>query len=178
MGMERAHPSVRPRSQGVEPRRRRTRSIVFVSLAAACALVASGCALFFQNPEVSIAEVRVVSLNLVGGTAQVSLQVVNPNGFSLTAKEVRYRLAFADEQAAEGWRTLSEGATASPVAIAARDSSSVRLEVPFRFTDLGRALGSFLSQGEIRYRLDGDVKFDAPITDLRIPFDRRGSFAP
>ena len=136
------------------------------------------CALFFKNPEVSIAEVRVVSLTLLGGTAQVSLQVVNPNGFTLTAKEVRYRLAFADEQATDGWRTLTEGATASPVAIAARDSSSVRLEVPFRFADLGRAVGSFLNQGELRYRLDGDVKFDAPITDVRIPFDRRGSFAP
>jgi LEA14-like dessication related protein len=115
---------------------------------------------------------------LVGGTAEVALSVVNPNGFTLTAKEVRYRLSFADEDADEGWRTLTEGESQEVVQVAPRDTADVRLEVPFRFTDVGRALGSLLDQGELRYRLDGDVKFDAPIKDIRVPFDRRGNFIP
>jgi LEA14-like dessication related protein len=142
------------------------------------AATATGCALFFENPTVTIADVRVTSVTLVGGTAEASLNVVNPNGFTLTAKEVRYRLAFADAQAEEGWRTLTEGETDGQVEVSPRDSASVRLELPFRFADVGRALGSLMSQGELRYRLDGEVKVDAGIRDVRVPFDRRGSFAP
>jgi LEA14-like dessication related protein len=148
------------------------------ALAVAAAGAFSGCALFFKSPRVDIADVRVVSVGLVGGTAEVALSVVNPNGFTLTAKEVRYRLSFADEEADEGWRTLTEGETGEVVQVAPKDTAEVRLEVPFRFTDVGRALGSLLDQGELRYRLDGDVKFDAPIKDVRVPFDRRGNFIP
>jgi LEA14-like dessication related protein len=124
---------------------------------------------------VQIADVRVVSVGLVGGTAEVSLNVVNPNGFTLTAREVRYRLSFVDADAEEGWRVLAEGESGEELRVPARDSAGVRLQVPFRFVDLGRALGGLLQQGELGYRLDGDVKFDAPMRDVRVPFDRRGS---
>ena len=143
-----------------------------------CVAAVSGCALFFENPSVSIANVRVLSVTLLGGTAEASLSVVNPNGFTLTAKEVRYRFSFADDQAEGGWRTLTEGESDGVVEVLAKDSAAVRLELPFRFADVGRALGSLLNEGELRYRLDGDVKFDAGIKDVRVPFDRRGSIAP
>jgi LEA14-like dessication related protein len=149
-----------------------------VGLLTVIALVLSGCALFFENPTVTIADVRVTSVTLLGGTAEASLSVVNPNSFKLTAKEVRYRLSFADSQADEGWRTLTEGESDGQVEVLPRDSATVRLELPFRFADVGRALSSLMSEGELRYRLDGEVKVDGGIRDVRVPFDRRGSFAP
>jgi LEA14-like dessication related protein len=168
------------RDSAKRPPRRGPRRGMPWPLAALAAAVCgvSGCALFFENPTVSIADVRVTSVTLVGGTAEASLNVVNPNGFTLTAKEVRYRLSFADTQAEEGWRTLTEGETDGAVQVSPRDSAAVRLQLPFRFADVGRALTSLMSQGEIRYRLDGEVEFDAGIKDVRVPFDRRGSFAP
>jgi LEA14-like dessication related protein len=138
----------------------------------------AGCALFFESPDVDIADVRVVSLGLVGATAEVSLNVVNPNGFTLKAKEVRYRLSFADEDAEQGWRVLTQGQSEEEIQVAPRDTAGVRLSVPFRYSDVGRALGSLLDQGELTYRLDGDVKFDAPIKDVRVPFDRTGNLVP
>ena len=149
------------------------------ALLASCALaVVCACAVLFESPRVNIANVRVLSIGLVGGSAEVALNVVNPNGFDLTAEVVRYRLSFADNDEVSGWRTLTQGETEKAVEVAAKDSTTVRIELPFRFTDLGRAVMGLLSSGELQYRLDGDVKFDAPIRDVRVPFDRRGSFAP
>lgn len=137
-----------------------------------------GCALFVKRPSVSIASVTVGSVGLSGATAQVAVQIVNPNRFDLTAQEVRYRLSFADEEAEGGWRTLAEGDSDERMRISGRDTTQVRLSVPFSYADLGRALGSLLSIGELRYRLEGDVKFDAPVKDVRVPFDRRGTLSP
>lgn len=138
----------------------------------------AGCALFFESPDVDIADVRVVSVGLAGATAEVSLNVVNPNGFTLKAKEVRYRLSFADEQAEQGWRTLAEGEKDERLVITANQTTQVRLDVPFTYASLGRALQSLLSAGSLPYRLDGDVKFDAPVRDVRVSFDRRGDLTP
>ena len=152
------------------------------TLAAVGAMVlpagASGCALLFKNPTVSIADVTVSSVGLTGATAQVALEVANPNGYALTAEGVRYRLSFADAQADEGWRTLAEGETEEKVVIAARDTTQFRLSVPFTYASLGRALQNLLSSGSLPYRLDGDVKIDAPVRDVRVSFDRRGSLEP
>lgn len=142
------------------------------------AALLGACSLVFKAPRVRIADVRVASVGLVGGTADVALEVENRNGFALTSEEIRYRLSYEDGDAPGGWRVLSEGTSDDPVTIAARDTAEVRLEVPFRFTDVGRALGSLLSDGELSYRLEGEVEFDAPITNVNVPFERRGSFSP
>ena len=155
-------------------RRRRPRRALLLTGAALLA----GCSLVFKAPRVTIADVQVASVGLVGGIADVALRVENRNGFALTSEEIQYRLSFADGDAPGGWRVLSEGESIQRVTIAARDTAEVHLEVPFRFTDVGRALGSVLSEGSLSYRLEGEVKFDAPITAVRVPFAREGSFSP
>lgn len=147
------------------------------TLALACTGM-SACAWFVKSPSVSIADVRVVSVGLTGATAQVALDVANPNGFNLTAEAVRYRLSFEDEQAEDGWRTLAEGESEDRLVIIANDTTQVRLSVPFGYSSLGRALQGMLASGSLSYRLDGDVVFDAPVRNVRVPFDRRGSLAP
>ena len=141
-------------------------------------LVAPGCAFFMQKPTVRIAEVRIGSVGLRGASAHVSFAVVNPNGFDLRAQEIRYRLSFEDAEASEGWRTLTEGATEGERLVSARDTSNVELELPFRYEDVGRALSRLLSSGELRYRLEGDVRFDLPGPNMRVPFDRQGTLVP
>jgi LEA14-like dessication related protein len=146
--------------------------------AALLAVTAPACAVFFRNPLVTIADVRVVSVGLTGATAQVALDVANPNGFDLTAEEVRYRLSYADEAAEDGWRTLAQGQSDERLVITANRTTQVRLNLPFTYAGVGRALENLLSVGSLPYRLDGDVKFETPVRDVRVSFDRRGSLAP
>jgi LEA14-like dessication related protein len=138
----------------------------------------SGCAVFFKSPRVTIADVRVASVGITGGTAEIALDVVNPNGKDLKAKDVHYRFSFADPAAEGGWRLLSEGTHEAEIVVRGNDSTRVLLPVAFNYGDLGRALGGLLSTGTLQYRLDGDVKFDAPLHDPRVRFDRRGSIRP
>jgi len=137
-----------------------------------------GCALFFSRPSVTIADVRVLSVGLVGATAEVMLDVENPNGFDLRLTDIRYRLLFADETVEDGWRVLTDGASDERIVVPANGTQQVRLALPFRYSDLGLALGSILTERTLGYRLQGDVRFEAPIRDVRVPFDRRGVFAP
>jgi len=138
----------------------------------------SGCALFLKRPSARIAEVRIGSVGLLGATAEVMVAVSNPNGFDLTAEEIRYRLSFADAGAEGGWRTLVEGSTEDERNVPAGDSAELSLSLPFRYEDVGRAVASLLGQGELRYRVEGDVKFDVPGPNLRVPFDRQGTLVP
>jgi len=139
------------------------------------ALVA-GCVFFLDKPTVRIVEVRLTSVGITGATARVGLDIVNPNDRDLRAEQVRYRLSFEDD-GGDGWRTLAEGETVEEVGVTARDTARVELDLPFAYADVGRAVERLLREGTLRYRFEGDVRFDAPLTDIRVPFDKQGSFS-
>lgn len=151
-------------------------------------LAAQGCSAFFDAPTVRIADVRVSGIGLSGATADVVLEVVNPNGFALEAEELRYRLEFEDVEAREDgaaaesdtadgegfWRLVASGETDQRYSVPADDRASITVRVPFDYSDVGRAAMSLVRQGSLRYRISGDVLFDAPVTNVRVPFDDTG----
>nr|NIP58884.1 hypothetical protein [Gemmatimonadota bacterium]NIR79265.1 hypothetical protein [Gemmatimonadota bacterium]NIT86584.1 hypothetical protein [Gemmatimonadota bacterium]NIU30434.1 hypothetical protein [Gemmatimonadota bacterium]NIU36395.1 hypothetical protein [Gemmatimonadota bacterium] len=82
-----------------------------VAVLGACALLGA-CSLAFQPPDVRIAEVRLASLGLTQGTAELELEVVNRNRRTIDVRGVRYHLQVRDdlEEPEEGrWVTLGEG---------------------------------------------------------------------
>jgi hypothetical protein len=170
------------------PRRRlATPRLSLLPLLAALALPPLGCASLVKEPVVRIVEVGVVGIGLSGATARVTLLVSNPNGFSLDAKTLDYRLAFLppEEEPAAGeevdddaWRTLVAGATPEDVRLPARDSTTLTIDIPFGYRALGQALGGLLQDGRLRYRFNGAFTVGSPVGDLRVPFDRTGLLAP
>jgi hypothetical protein len=56
-------------------------------------LAAQACSLAFTPPTVRVAEVRISSVAFTGGSAQVDLEVENPNGYALESRDFRYALA-------------------------------------------------------------------------------------
>lgn len=140
---------------------------------------ATGCSLFWDAPSVRIADVRVSGVGLAGATADVTLAIENPNGYSLTSKELRYRLEFEEPEGrepggADRWVTIAEGESRETVRVRGDDSATVTLAVPFEYRDVGRAVVGLVREGTLRYRLAGDILFDAPVGDVRIPFDDTG----
>ncbi len=141
------------------------------------AVVASGC-LAFQQPTLGVAELRLGSIGLGGGTVGVTLSVDNPNDYALESEGFRYRLQFSDGAGGEGrWVTLADGRDDRRVSIPAGDTASVELDVPFDMAPLGTALGRLLRRGELEYRFTGELQVTAP-RRVRVPFDRRGVFRP
>lgn len=143
--------------------------------AAGLFLLAQGCSLFFEKPDVRIARVDIVSVGLTGATAAIELEVVNPNGYDLRAREVRYALEF---QEGGDWRTVARSEAGRELTVAAGDTVLVALDVPFRYQDVGSAVLSLLQQGRLDYRVRGDVRFAAPVGSVRVPFDRQGTIDP
>lgn len=177
------------RLSGLPPRRRRLRrsplgSLLWTMVPAFLVLpLVGGCALFVKQPAVSIADVRVVSLGLVGGTARVELEVENPNRFDLTVRSLSYELEVAEGGTGEGgeerWVRLSrEEETRRDLTVPGRGSVRVEVPVAFEYRAVGTALRSLLMDGEVRYRVQGIVRVRGPVGEHRLPFRSRGRMTP
>ena len=132
-----------------------------------------GCARLYQEPHVHLAGVRVVGLGFTSGTAQIHLEVDNPNRFALEVWEFRYFL-----EVAEGggrWTPLATGATEEPIRLERRSQRDVYLSVPFEYRGVGSALRAFLSAGEVPYRVQGDLRARGPTGEVALPFRSQGS---
>jgi LEA14-like dessication related protein len=128
---------------------------------------------------VTVAEVRLASMNLSGGTLVVSLEVENPNRYALESQDFRYALSFErGEAGSESWVTLAEGRVPEVVRIPARDRGVVTVSVPFDVASVGSAMGLLLRRGELEYRFSGELRAGTPLGAKRIPFDQKGLFRP
>lgn len=133
------------------------------------------CAAFFEEPEVRIVGIRVVSLGVSGGTAAVDLAVTNPNDRAIRVVGLRYRLQVEDLKAGEGeWRTLTEGFRSEGVTLEPRDTASVSVDVPFEYRIVGATVRALLQGRDVGYRLDGEVRIDGPVGEIRVPVRTTG----
>ncbi len=134
-----------------------------------------GCSLLIQSPTVRVVNVQVTSLGLTQGTAEVGLRLVNPNGYGVRIQELVYRL---DVEESGGWLQLAADSLTRSVEVAGKDSAEVSLSVPFRYQALSSALWALLQDGEVTYRLMGDVQVRGPVGTFRIPFESRERLRP
>ena len=152
----------------------RARAVILVAVA-----VCAGCGLAFQEPTVTVTEVRLASLGLGGGTRTVVLDIHNPNRYAVESDDFQYRLEFLDDVTAEEpWLTLAEGRVEESVRIPSRERGPVRVDIPFEFGAVGMALGGLLRRGELEYRFTGELRARTPLGAPRVPFDERGVFRP
>jgi len=142
-------------------------------------LLTAGCAAFFEAPSVSIVGVRVVSLGLTGGTAALELQVANPNSHPIRITGVEYHLLVQEpDSTQEAWTTLSRGDRREAVTLPARDSARVSLDVPFEYRSVGTVVRTLLQSGRLPYRLEGQVRVEGPVGELRVPLRTTGVLEP
>jgi LEA14-like dessication related protein len=166
--------------RGTAPGARRLprRPLVALTLLAVVAVTSASCALFVRSPEVVIADVRVVGLGLTGGTAEILLEVDNPNRFGLEVREFRYLLEVSDPAVPDRWDTLAVGVSADTVRLESRASTLVPLRIPFRYSAVGTALRAWTNGGEVPYRLEGAVRARGAGIQRDLPFRSTGSLTP
>ncbi len=155
---------------------RRARGLVGIVVV----LVASACSMVFQRPTVRVAEIRLSSMTLRGGTLAVRLSIDNPNGYALESQDFRYTVSFLEEGsgADSTWVKLAEGRAPEPVKVPAHQTGSATLEVPFELGSVRLAAGRLLSRGELEYRFTGELRFHTPLGGRGLSFDQRGTFHP
>lgn len=138
----------------------------------------AGCGIFYQSPSVRIADVRVVGLGLSAGTAELDVEVDNPNRFALEVRGLEYLLEVSDGAETARWDTLATGTSADTVRIEGGDMERVTLSIPFRYQALGTALQSWFAGGSIPYRVEGIVRAGGFGGQRDLPFRSEGRFAP
>jgi len=137
-----------------------------------------GCALFFQAPAVEIVDVKIQTLGLSSGTAEVVLDVTNQGGREMAISGFLYEIEVRGPADQADWAALAEGFHNQELKIPGHETQRVKVPVPFQYSALGVALQSFLSEGEVPYRLKGEVWFGGSSMGLQIPFRSRGSIRP
>lgn len=148
-----------------------------VALLFALAAMLAGCgSAMFREPEVRLENVQLAGLGLRGGTLKVTVEIENPNPFTLGADVVHYQLAIAEVSAPgdTAWVDLAGGSYAEGISVGARRTERVEVPVEFTYAGLGSAASSVLRAGTFNYRATGVVDVSTPLGARRVPFDRGG----
>lgn len=134
----------------------------------------TACATFgrqaFEDPVVTLQNVRVNGIGLNGGSVDILLNVYNPNHYRLDATRITYKL-FVDTI------PLGTGATDSRFTVANGDSTQVPLPLSFTWGGIGQAARSLMSTGTVNYRVVGDLTVGSSVGTFTLPYDRTGRFS-
>jgi LEA14-like dessication related protein len=147
----------------------------FVALSAVVAAAAvAGCASIarqaFQEPVVSVRNVRLNGLGLNGGSIDVALAVYNPNNYRLDATRVTYQLLFDTV-------TFATGALTERHTVQGRDTLELTIPVNFTYRGVGEAGRQILNTGSVNYRVLGDVTVGTPVGNFTVPYSTTGRFS-
>jgi LEA14-like dessication related protein len=142
-------------------------SAVTLAGAAGCATLARQA---FQEPVVSVRDVRLNGIGLTGGSVDVALNVYNPNNYRLDATRITYRLLFDTV-------TFADGALTEQRTVQARDTLRLVIPVNFTYRGVGEAGRQILNTGSVNYRLLGDVTVGSPLGNFTIPYSTTGRFS-
>ena len=128
-------------------------------LAAGCATL--GHALRFQEPDITLKEIRVTGLGLTGGTLDLALDVFNPNDYRL--RSTRLELGIDLEQVHFGDALLE-----TPLELPSQQHSLVTVPVRFEWAGLGAGARGLLTRQAIHFGLTGVATLGTPLGDRRV----------
>jgi LEA14-like dessication related protein len=142
-------------------------STVTLAATVGCATLARQA---FQEPVVTVRDVRLNGIGLTGGSVDVALNVYNPNNYRLDATRLTYRLLFDTV-------TFATGALDQRQTVQARDTLHVLIPVNFTYRGVGEAGRQIMNTGTVNYRLLGDVTVGSPVGSFTVPYSTTGRFS-
>jgi len=116
-----------------------------------------------QEPKISIQDLKINSLSWSGFTAQIALNVENPNSFALSATGLDYALRFADVE-------IIKGSKNEQISVPGLGSSVVTLPFEITYQSLLDAIPNAIQSQTAKYEFSGNL-----YTDLfKLPFQKSG----
>jgi LEA14-like dessication related protein len=148
---------------------------LFWLVAVTLILTVGGCSLLqnlgknaLSTPEIRYNSMKFDQFGFDGVTMMFSFDVDNPNRVDLTARGYNYAFSV------DGNRFL-EGNSGDGIALRSQASTRVEVPVTVNFAQLGRTVGSVLSQDSIAYNIASTFTVDIPVLGLReIPVQASG----
>ena len=122
-----------------------------------------------KPPEVTPRSVRVVALQPLGAELEVVLDVRNPNGFAISASDVR--ATFKLESGAE----LGRGTAPTRFTVPAEQTTTVPARLTIAWTNLAALAPYALSGQPLPYRIVGSARIGGERLNMELPFDIGGT---
>ena len=121
-----------------------------------------------DRPEVSLREVRLLEMGLLSQRTQLVLHVKNPNPVPLPVRTVRYKIALAGLQ-------VANGETDEAFTVPAKGETDVKLQVRTNVLQLATQAANMAANfnGRIDYEISGEVEPNIPMAGT-FPFARKG----
>lgn len=138
-------------------------------------LSAAGCRTVveqaLEKPTLSLREVRLMEMGLLSQRTQLVLNVANPNPVPLPVRAVRYKVALAGMQ-------IADGETDEAFVVPAKGETDIKLQVRTNMLELAGQAANMLTNfnGRVDYEISGEVEPDLPMAGV-FPFSRKGEVA-
>lgn len=146
-------------------------SVALLTAPASCTLLRETIGLGPVRPQVALVEIEITKLSLSSLDLMVTLKVDNPNEFSLTFRNLHYRLD-VDTMA------LAEGRYAEMVQIAARGKQLVRLPIRINAANTANLVRQFLkSETSPIALLTATANFVTPFGDVQVNIEEKKPLA-
>jgi len=155
--------------------RHRTLMRLAALLAGMALLMTLGCRSVIEHtldrPEVSLREVRLLEMGLLSQRTQLVLHVKNPNPVPLPVRTVRYKIALAGLQ-------VANGETDEAFTVPAKGETDIKLQVRTNALELAAQAANMATNfnGRVDYEISGEVEPNIPMTGP-FPFSRKGEVA-
>ena len=147
---------------------------VLVAASAAAVLASAACGGLgkqaFKEPVVQLRDVKVTGVGLNGGSLDVVLEVENPNGYTLDATRLTYKLLVDTV-------LFANGATDQRFSVQGNKTTQVHLPITFTYAGVGQAGRQLLGTGSVNYTVTGDVTVGSPIGNFTVPYSRTSRFS-
>lgn len=133
-------------------------------------LCCSGCSLFLKEPQVSVRDLNVVSLDPTGLGMELYLTVKNPNSFDVRLLGYSYDLKIMA-------LPLAKGGARDEVRFAADSETDVRIPIKISYSDLVEVLKRRPDPDHVPYTLSAGLDLDTPVGQRSVPVNRTGTYA-
>lgn len=121
----------------------------------------------FNQPKVTIENIRVKDVSFAGVTLVVDVGVENPNSVGLTVSGLKYKVLIDGSPLVEGERP-------EKTAVEANKKNVFTFPVMVYYSGLRSGVAGVLTRSRLPYRFEGKVTLDTPLGDLTFNLDRDG----
>jgi LEA14-like dessication related protein len=121
----------------------------------------------FKEPDLHLDRVIVRGVGLTGGTMDLIVGIYNPNNFDLNGTKLQ--VGFDVEDSHVGDLEYNDD-----FQVQKGDTTALTLPVRFNWNGLAGAARTALGHGDLPYKLAGQLTFQTPFGDRKVPFTREG----
>ncbi|MDX9745917.1 MAG: LEA type 2 family protein [Syntrophales bacterium] len=122
-----------------------------------------------EKPAFTLKNVSLTLHSMKELKARLTVEVQNPNGYSLSFRSLEYRFALENREAAQG--CYAEAFEVPP-----QSAREITIPLTMELDGMGSPLKSFLMGRDIPYKIEGTVHLKILWGSLALPFLKEGSF--